>query len=69
MAGEKSANGPMVDILLDRAAKGETLAGSSNGGTALSSRASMIAADQTSFSASHDAARSNLWSRRLRRTE
>ena len=58
-----------VDIRLVLAAKGDTLAGSSNGGITPSSRASRKAAAQTSFSASHDAASSKLWSRSVSRIE
>lgn len=53
-------SGEAFDIRLDLAAKGETLAGSSKGGTTPSSLASQSAADHTAFSASQDAERSKL---------
>ncbi len=54
---------PKVETRLVLAAKGETLAGNSNGGTVLSSLASHTAAAQTSFSESQEAAKSKLCSR------
>ena len=67
--GAKSGGGAVTDILLERIGTGKTEAGSSNGGTLLSSRASQSAAAQTAFSVSQDAARSKLCSRRARRIE
>jgi len=65
----KSTGGLVVDIRRDRIGKGDTLAGSSNGGIMLSFRASHKAAAQTSFSVSQEAARSKLCSRKTSRIE